>query len=326
MFLVFCILYFERDSNLVNKEDMDVFWKKVNKDAHEEPAGKAAESDAQEPVGAEELKSMLDALMAEHELLKQQRKDYVELARRVEELECRLREAGGREESAADGGPQPEPAPEEPQVAPVAWSLSEGMWTDLASKVAEMHGLLESGCGKWADENRLLAGQADRLEQLLEEKQQRLEEVLQAVQEDRSRKDKIKLVNRCIRLSDLVRKTLDDFAEEHREESLSEKEEFLQKQLQAVVTGLEEALKAEGIQVVQTGVDGGDFDAELHKSVDVQATDKPEWNGKVCRSISPAFIWTLPYILRARKADEDRVVSYRFLLREEQVVTYRYQA
>lgn len=327
---------------------MEAFWKKINKEVDEELKGNQAEAEGQEPCGMESLRGMLDAFMAEYKLLKQERKEYGDLTKRVEELENRVREAEARatdsrkqaeayllrlrqlgedRESCADGEqPRLQPVAEEAQPAPSAWSLSEEMWKGLVSKVAEAHALLEAGSGKWADENRLLAEQAGRLEQLLDEKQQRLEEVLQAVQEDRARKDKIKLVNRCIRLSDLVRKTLDDFAEEHREAALSETEEFLQKQLQAVVTGLEEALKAEGIRVVQTGVDGGDFDAELHKSIDVQPTDKPEWNGKVCRSISPAFIWTLPYILRSGKAGEDRVTSYRFLLREEQVVTYRYQA
>ncbi len=60
--------------------------------------------------------------------------------------------------------------------------------------------------------------------------------------------------------------------------------------------------------------------------MDSVQTDDPQMAGKVAGSESPAYVWTLPYILKARvDGDGNEINSYRFLLEREKVIIYKNQ-
>lgn len=195
---------------------------------------------------------------------------------------------------------------------------------DLKSMIESIAKKLDNASDSLICDNRDLISITEKLENSLNDKQLKLENLVQSYQEDRAKKDRIKLINRCIYLSDLVRKTLYEFECKVSDKDLTDLEGFLKKQLEEVVTGIDEALKAEAIEVIRTGKQGGDFDVKMHNSIDIKQTDISDLDGKVYMSISPAYIWTLPYVTRAKSKEGEDILNYRFLLREEQVITYRY--
>ena len=174
-------------------------------------------------------------------------------------------------------------------------------------------------------EAAVLSSENRELRMKLAEKQERLETILQSVQEDRYRKDKIKLINKYIYHIDLIRQTLYDF-NSGRDSSKEKDPEtvFLERQLEETAAGLEAVLMQEMVEKVQTGKNGGTVDPEMQETVETVPTNDPGMDGKIFRSLSPAYVWTLPYILKPRISDTgEEVRSYRFLIRPEQIITYK---
>lgn len=165
--------------------------------------------------------------------------------------------------------------------------------------------------------------QLDIMQNELDDKQEKLQTITQNVQEDRYRKDKIKLINRCIMQLDIIRKTLYDY--DHGRESIENKEEFLYRQLQEIVTGMEATLSYEGVETKTFAAAGEKVDTQNQEVVEAVATDDVEKDGAVAVSINPGYVWTLPYIIKCRKTDNnEEILNYRFLLQSEQVAAYRY--
>lgn len=172
-------------------------------------------------------------------------------------------------------------------------------------------------------ERNEIAKENEYLHTKLEEKQERLEQIVHNCQEDRYRKDKGRLINRIIYQMDLIRNVIYDFDNEHPED-LSASVAFLRQQFLEIITYMEETLRAESVECIRLGKDGSAVDLELQEVTDVVITDKPELAGKVHRSIHPGYIWRLPYILKAKIKDDGSVVKdYDFLIRPEQVITYK---
>lgn len=172
-------------------------------------------------------------------------------------------------------------------------------------------------------ERNEIAKENEYLHTKLDEKQERLEQIVHNCQEDRYRKDKGRLINRIIYQMDLIRNVIYDFDNEHPED-LSASVAFLRQQFLEIITYMEETLRAESVECIRLGKDGSAVDLELQEVTDVVITDKPELAGKVHRSIHPGYTWRLPYILKAKIKDDGRVVKdYDFLIRPEQVITYK---
>lgn len=172
-------------------------------------------------------------------------------------------------------------------------------------------------------ERNEIAKENEYLHTKLDEKQERLEQIVHNCQEDRYRKDKGRLINRIIYQMDLIRNVIYDFDNEHPED-LSASVAFLRQQFLEIITYMEETLRAESVECIRLGKDGSAVDLELQEVTDVVITDKPELAGKVHRSIHPGYIWRLPYILKAKIKDDGSVVKdYDFLIRPEQVITYK---
>lgn len=164
----------------------------------------------------------------------------------------------------------------------------------------------------------------DSMQTQLDEKQERLETINQNVQEDRYRKDKIKLLNRCIMQLDIIRKTLYEFKNES--DSIENKEEYLLQQLQEIVKGMEATLSYEGIETKRFTNIGDKINTEYQEAVKLIYTDDTAKEGIVAESINPGYVWTLPYILKGRQTDTgEEIKTYRFLLQSEQVAVYKYR-
>lgn len=174
-------------------------------------------------------------------------------------------------------------------------------------------------------ENQRLLQENAKISESLENKQLQLEQIVQTCQEDRYRKDKIKLINKYIYQIDLIRKTQYDFRIYRDQQSESEAVAFLESQLTEIVKGMEATLLQEMVENIQTGEDGAAVNPDMQETIDTVSTDNPELDGKIYCSISPAYVWTLPYILKAKITDKgDEIKSYRFLIRPEQIITYKF--
>lgn len=170
---------------------------------------------------------------------------------------------------------------------------------------------------------------ADRTElsTRLETKTTQYEELIARVQEDRYRKDKVKILRRNINLRNLVSSVLDDYRQEtpKMEGADTAAATFLETQLEKIIEKMDADLRQEMLVPLVKGVEGSDFDAEHQEIVERQETDNPELDGKVFRSVAPGYIWTLPYIFKPRVNENgEEIYTYNFLLRSEDVITYKY--
>ena len=161
----------------------------------------------------------------------------------------------------------------------------------------------------------------EQLEAKLEDKQERLEQINQKVQEDRFLKEKTPLLMRIIRLLDNIRSVEYKYRVEH--EQMEEKEQFLYKQLGEIITALESVLINEGITILTYGNDM--VNSELVETVQLIETQNPELDNTIARVLSPAYIWTLPYILKAKVNESGEMVRlYRFILQAQKIITFKY--
>lgn len=177
----------------------------------------------------------------------------------------------------------------------------------------------------FSEGNALLIKENEVLRNRLDEKQERFEQIVQASQEDRYRKDKVKLINKYIYHMDLIRKTLYDFDNGVIDTPSENEGQFWRSQIEALVKGMEATLLQEMVEVVVFGKIGDPVNPDYQETLDLVATDNPELDGRICASINPGYVWTLPYILKAKVTDNgDEIKHYRFLLRPEQIAVYKY--
>ena len=176
------------------------------------------------------------------------------------------------------------------------------------------------------DDNGRLIKENEELQNKLDSRTERLESINQAVQEDRYRKDKIKLINKYIYQMDIIRRVLYDFENDRQNMTEEEAVTFLQNQLKEIIVGMEATLTQEMVERIQNGENGASINLELQETIGTVKTNDVELDGKIYRSISPGYVWTLPYILKAKITDKgDEIKSYRFLIRAEQVITYKFK-
>lgn len=155
--------------------------------------------------------------------------------------------------------------------------------------------------------------------------QEKYEKLYQNVQEDRYRKDKVKLAGRMIHHVDLLRRMLYDF-NSNRDNSHAKDEEtlFLEKQIEMIIAAMDDTLQHEMVMTRPMAQEGVIFDDEYMEAIDTVPTDDPALDGKVYRSVSACYYWTLPYILKARIDEKgDEVRSYNFMIHPEEVIIYK---
>lgn len=165
--------------------------------------------------------------------------------------------------------------------------------------------------------------QIDRLESSVDDKQEKLEYIIQNVQEDRYRKDKMSLLNRCLFQAELIRKTIYEYPSQS--EHIKDKEQYLLNQLREVVTGIETSLQYEGVEARHFAAVGEKVNPQYQEVTSVIETDDATKDNTVAESLNPGYVWTLPYILKAKvNSSGDEIKTYQFLMKAEQVVAYKF--
>lgn len=173
-----------------------------------------------------------------------------------------------------------------------------------------------------------MASERQALVEKLASSDERFYQLTQTVQEDRYRKDKTRLLKACIDEANLIRSSLNDFRKRRDNGELEKSaEEELEEMLVKIVNHFyQRILRTEHVEVLPEAVPGSDFQEDTQEIVDSVQTDDPQMAGKVACSESPAYVWTLPYILKARvDGDGNEINSYRFLLEREKVIIYKNQ-
>lgn len=236
------------------------------------------------------------------------------------------------EEPVPDEPVQPEkPAePAEPQPAPqpVSFPDVEKLIAKLDTLVQANEKLQASLDAQKQELETLRQNQEETVKSLEEDnstKQDRLENIIQTVQEDRYRKDKLKLINRCIFQSEMLRKTIYEYPDITKEMTLEQKEAFLLKQLNSVVIGFDSMLADEGAVLTHFAAVGEKMDKEFQEAVGARETDDESKNGTVAEIVSPGYVWTLPYILKAKVNESgEEIKRYKFLMQTEKIIAYKF--
>ena len=66
------------------------------------------------------------------------------------------------------------------------------------------------------------------------------------------------------------------------------------------------------------------FDPHTQQSFEYP-TDNPDIDKKIRRTLNPGYVWTLPYIIRAKaNGEEHPLKEYRMIFRREQVECFKY--
>lgn len=189
---------------------------------------------------------------------------------------------------------------------------------DVDAIISKVSDLIKNENGKLIE----LCNEAQKAREKAEDKYSTL---FSQVQEDRYRKDKVKILSRSIHMREMIMDLLFDYQADKMEGCEMPAAQFLQTQLKNLIVCLEADLKQEKVFKMENGKDGADFDEEHMEACGVEPTDNPELSGKVCRSVAPGYYWTLPYILKPRITDTgDEVYSYKFIISYERVITYKY--
>lgn len=195
--------------------------------------------------------------------------------------------------------------------------------SQLTEELSKLQKSIKSINNSIIEENARLSKDNENLQSKLDSKQERLEEIMHKCQEDRYRKDKSKLINRIIYQSDLLRHIIYE-TETQKENDLQKLADFLRQQLVEINKYMETTLIEEGLECIREGKDGATLNLDYQEVIRTVPTDNPELAGKVHRSINPGYVWKLPYILKAKINDDGSIVSnYRYLIRPEQVITYK---
>ena len=116
-----------------------------------------------------------------------------------------------------------------------------------------------------------------------------------------------------------------EFNQHRSDKAKSEETVFLEQQFEKLIVAMDDTLKHEMVSTMTQAAEGADFDEEPMEAIDTINTDNAALDGKVHRSLSACYVWTLPYILKAR-IDENgnEVRNYRFVLHPEEVILYKY--
>ncbi|MBO4738696.1 MAG: hypothetical protein J5606_03950, partial [Bacteroidales bacterium] len=131
---------------------------------------------------------------------------------------------------------------------------------------------------------------------------------------DRYRKDKIKLINSCISRANLWRDYL----------MKGTINMSIEETIHKFIRDIDGILNRESVIVLKQAEEGSEYNEEHQEIVDTKETMDENLDGKIAVSESPAYIWTLPYILNA-KVDEDgnKIHNYRFVIETEKVIIYK---
>ena len=258
--------------------------------------------------------------------LQELQKQYDAAKKTLEDISQQIKQLtaeGGGETPSVPVDEEPENIPaDEPKPCADLESI-EAKLDKISDENAAILSLLESHDLTLKDIQEKQGEKIKTIEEQSDIRQEKLEHIIQTVQEDRYRKDKLRLINRCVYQADLVRKTVYDYPELSKD--IENKEEFLLRQLQSVVAGIESMLADEGVLVRNFAAVGEKINPEYQEVIGVIETDDESKNNTVAEIINPGYIWTLPYILKAKVNESgEEIKHYKFLMQTEQIIAYKY--
>lgn len=178
-----------------------------------------------------------------------------------------------------------------------------------------MNRIIETLADKIDHENRELVRVLDKTE----DKLMRKEADVQSFQEDSRLKATAPFLKQFIHLGDMMRKVLEDVPEHKDDVS-----EYLTGQIEKLTDSIDYILRDFSVDVFRHSPENTQFDPYTQQAFDYP-TDNPELDKKVRRTLHPGYVWTLPYILKAKaNGEEHPLKEYRMVFRREQVECYKY--
>lgn len=153
----------------------------------------------------------------------------------------------------------------------------------------------------------------------VEDKLMRRESEIQGFQEDSRLKSIAPLLKQFIYLGDMMRKVLYDMP--------VDKEmayEYLKSQLKQLINSIDYILMDFSVDAFKHDEDNITFDPHTQQMFEY-ITDDITLDKKIRRTVNPGYVWTLPYIIKAKANGEPHPLKeYRMIFRREQVECYKY--
>ncbi len=175
--------------------------------------------------------------------------------------------------------------------------------------------ILETLSNKINIENRELIQVLDKVE----DKLMRKETELQYFQEDSHLKATAPYLKQFIHLGDMIRKVIDENPATP-EESAS----YLLEQFKRLTESIDFILNDFSVESYSHDKGNDVFDPHTQQAFEYP-TDDIMLDKKIRRTLNPGYVWTLPYILKAKANGEAHPVKeYRMIFRREQVECFKY--
>jgi len=155
----------------------------------------------------------------------------------------------------------------------------------------------------------------EKLEDLLKDRNT----VIQSYQEDVYRKITAPLIKQFISLADMMNAVLSS------EEAQNADVEYWKLQFEKTIHSTQYILNDFSVNTYTESVEGSTFDPNRQEVASTYETTDESLDKKIHSSVCPGYTWTLPYILRPKANGEKHLqTSYEFIIRKEQVKTYKY--
>lgn len=175
--------------------------------------------------------------------------------------------------------------------------------------------ILETLSGKIDQENGALIRTLDKVE----DKLMRKEADLQSFQEDSRLKATAPYLKQFINLGDMMRKVVDE-----NPSAAEESASYLLEQFKRLTDSIDFILRDFSVEAFRRDEADTTFDPHTQQAFEYP-TDNAALDKKIRRTINPGYVWTLPYILKAKaNGEEHPLKEYRMIFRREQVECFKY--
>lgn len=177
--------------------------------------------------------------------------------------------------------------------------------------------IMETLSSKIDQENRELVRTLDKVE----DKLMRKEADLQGFQEDSHLKATAPYLRQFIHLGDMIRKVLED-----NPSTVEQSASYLQEQFERLVDSIDFILRDFSVETFRHEAGNTTFDPHTQQAFEYPTNDA-SLDKKVRRTLNPGYVWTLPYIIKAKaNGEEHPLKEYRMIFRREQVECFKYIA
>ncbi|MCD8136235.1 MAG: hypothetical protein LUH01_09920, partial [Parabacteroides gordonii] len=203
---------------------------------------------------------------------------------------------------------------EESEAAPTTKQKDEQQENKQPNPVAELVKLTES----------ILNNQTGILDKIT--KNEKLEDMLiernsqiQRYQEDTYRKVTAPFIRQFISLADMMSTVM------YEDEQEPKNETYWKGQFVEIIKSIRFILNDFSVANYTEGHDRSEFNPNRQEVISTIETDDETLDKKICRSLTPGYVWELPYIIRPKANGEKHPLkAYEFILRKERVETYKY--